>query len=198
MSETLDAGGVDAVKAAAREAAYARRKAAKAAAGDGAALAARDQFLSAVPVAPGEIVSGYRPIRTEIDPTPLMAALLERGARLCVPVVEGPARPLAFREWTPDAPMERGAFGAEIPAQGAWLEPTLLIAPLLAFDRSCARLGYGGGFYDRTLAKLRALRPTRAIGFAFAGQEVAAAPRDPLDALLDGVVTETGFFSQNL
>ena len=188
---------LDAEKAAAREAAYIRRKAAKAEAGEGAALSAREVFLAAVRVAPGEIVSGYRPIRTEIDPTPLMVALLERGARLCVPVVEGPARPLAFREWTPETPMEKGAFGAEIPAEGAWLEPTLLIAPLLAFDRACARLGYGGGFYDRTLAKLRPARPTRAIGFAFAGQEIQAVPRDPLDALLDGIVTETGFFSQN-
>lgn len=189
-------GDLSEAKAAARKAAYAARKAAHAEPA-GKAEAACERFLAAGFALPGEIVAGYRPIRTEIDPTPLMVALLERGARLCVPVVEGPARPLAFREWTPETPMEKGAFGAEIPAEGAWLEPTLLIAPLLAFDRACARLGYGGGFYDRTLAKLRPARPTRAIGFAFAGQEIQAVPRDPLDALLDGIVTETGFFSQN-
>ena len=192
MNETSDS--LVAVKAEARKTAYAARKAAKAAdlnAGGAAAAAAADRFLASVSVAADDIVAGYRPIRTEIDPTPLMRALVERGARLCAPVIEAAEQPLLFRAWTPETPMIEGAFGAEVPAEGDWLEPTLLIAPLLAFDRSLYRLGYGGGFYDRTLEKLRASRPTRAIGYAYAAQEVAAAPRGPTDQPLDGIVTET-------
>jgi 5-formyltetrahydrofolate cyclo-ligase len=176
-------------KATLRRAMYARRKAAKAA-DPGAAGAARECFLAAGLTAGAPIVSGYRPIRTEIDPTPLMEALIAAGHRLCVPVIEGAGRPLAFREWTPETPMTEGAFGAEVPAEGDWLEPGLVIAPLLAFDRRGFRLGYGGGFYDRTLARLRALRPTRAVGLAYAAQEVEAVPAGPTDARLDAIVTE--------
>lgn len=206
----MSGGDLDAVKAAARTEAYARRKAAKAAAletGLDAGMAARDQFFAlaertpalaaalSAPGAgrvsgPGAVVSGYRPIRTEIDPTPLMLALIDRGLTLCVPVVDGPARPLSFRPWTPDAPMTAGAFGAEIPVDETPMTPSLLIAPLLAFDAAGYRLGYGGGFYDRTLAGLRAARPTLAVGLAFAGQAVAAVPRDGNDQPLDALVTE--------
>ncbi|GMG85548.1 5-formyltetrahydrofolate cyclo-ligase [Paralimibaculum aggregatum] len=187
MSEELTAA-----KAAARRTAYAARKAAHADPGRRAA-AARDaatRFLGAGLVSPGEIVAGYRPIRTEIDPTGLMQALAGRGHRLCVPVIEGEGLPLAFREWHPGCAMETGAFGAEIPAAGDWLEPTLLIAPLVAFDRGCWRLGYGGGFYDRTLALLGSRRPTRAVGFAYAAQALDAVPREATDQRLHAVVTE--------
>lgn len=176
-------------KIAARRAAFARRKAAKAAAPEAVEQAAA-RFLAEVPFEEGEIVSGYRPIRTELDPTPLMLSLHERGLRLCVPVIAAESQPLAFREWTPTCAMIVGAFDAEVPEIGDWLEPTLLIAPLVGFDRAGWRLGYGGGFYDRTLHKLRALRPTRAIGYAYAAQELEAAPRDPTDQPLDAVVTE--------
>ncbi|MEL6127014.1 MAG: 5-formyltetrahydrofolate cyclo-ligase, partial [Pseudomonadota bacterium] len=81
---------------------------------------------------------------------------------------------------------------ARIPVQPEWMEPDTLIVPLLAFDRAGYRLGYGGGFYDRTLECLRAMRPTRAVGFAFAGQEVAAVPREATDQPLDAMVTERG------
>ena len=190
MSETEpDPDPLAGEKAALRRAMYARRKAAKAE-DSGAAGAARDRFLAAGLAAGAGVVSGYRPIRTEIDPTPLMEALLAAGHRLCVPVIEGAGRPLAFREWAPETPMTEGAFGAEVPAGGDWLEPGLLIAPLLAFDRRGFRLGYGGGFYDRTLARLRALRPTRAVGLAYAAQEVEAVPTGPTDARLDAIVTE--------
>ena len=178
-------------KNAARENAKARRKAARAAHPD-AALRARDVFLDAVPVAADDIVSAYRPIFSELDPTPLMEALHGRGIRLCVPVIVGAARPLAFRVWTPGARMETGAFGAEIPADAPETTPTLLIAPLLAFDRRLMRLGYGGGFYDRTLERLRAQGQVRAFGYAYPEQEVETVPTEPTDQPLDGVVTPDG------
>jgi 5-formyltetrahydrofolate cyclo-ligase len=176
-------------KRALRRAAFAARREAHAA-DAGAADAAAGRFLEAGFAEGARIASGFRPIRTEIDPTPLMEALLARGLRLCVPVIEGKGLPLAFREWTPGSEMVEGPFGAEVPAEGDWLEPDLLIAPLLAFDREGWRLGYGGGFYDRTLARLRPLRLTRAVGLAYAAQEVEAVPHDETDQRLDAIVTE--------
>lgn len=182
-------------KAALRKEAFARRREAHEAdraAGGQAALAARDHFLAARFHQGAEIVSGYRPIRTEIDPTPLMAALREAGHRLCVPVIKGRGLPLRFREWHPHVPMIEGPFGAEIPAEGEWVEPQLLIAPLVAFDGAGWRLGYGGGFYDRTLALLRARRRTLAVGLAYAAQQLDLVPHDPTDQPLDAIVTEEG------
>jgi len=189
MIDTLDS------KAALRTEIYARRKLAHSAdrAANGAsALAARDHFLASRMHVGAEIISGFRPIRTEIDVTPLMLALIEAGHRLCVPVIEGAGLPLKFREWTPDAAMVEGTFGALVPASGDWLEPQLLIAPLLAFDAQGWRLGYGGGFYDRTLERLRAKRRTLGVGFAYSVQQVGAVPREPTDQRLDAIVTEQG------
>jgi 5-formyltetrahydrofolate cyclo-ligase len=182
-------------KAALRTEIYARRKLAHAAdrAAEGASsLAARDHFLAARLHTGAEIISGFRPIRTEIDVTPLMLALHAAGHRLCVPVIEGAGLPLKFREWSPEAEMTEGTFGALVPASGDWLEPQLLIAPLLAFDAAGWRLGYGGGFYDRTLEGLRAKRRTLAVGFAYSVQQVGDVPREPTDQRLDAVVTEQG------
>ncbi|MBB5515161.1 5-formyltetrahydrofolate cyclo-ligase [Rubricella aquisinus] len=173
-------------KAAARKAAFAARKAAHGTVDPAPALA----LLGAE--ATGRIVSGYMPIRTELDPRPAMIALHAQGARLCVPVIAGEGQPLLFREWTPDCTMVDGPFGAQVPETGAWFEPDTLIVPLLAFDRAGYRLGYGGGFYDRTLERLRALRPTRAIGLAYGAQEVPRVPTEPTDQPLDAIVTEGG------
>jgi 5-formyltetrahydrofolate cyclo-ligase len=182
-------------KAALREAAEARRKAAHAAGGAGTADAARDRFLAAGLHEGAGIASGYRSIRSELDPTPLMLALIDAGCRLCVPVIEGRGLPLRFREWTPAARMRAGPFGAQIPDEGDWLEPELLIVPLLAFDAAGHRLGYGGGFYDRTLARLHgAGRAVRAVGFGYAAQQVDEVPADATDQLLDAIVTEAGVF----
>ncbi|MEM9148647.1 MAG: 5-formyltetrahydrofolate cyclo-ligase [Pseudomonadota bacterium] len=180
-------------KSALRRAAFDRRKIAHAG-GAGAAEAAAALFLETRLAEGAAIVAGYRPIRTEIDPTPLMRTLGERGMRLAVPVIEGEGMPLAFRAWDPDTPMVKGAFGAAVPATGDWLEPDLLIVPLVAFDADLWRLGYGGGFYDRTLERLRGLRPTRAIGFAYATQECEAVIREPTDQRMDALVTETRVF----
>lgn len=181
------------IKDTARKAAKARRKAARALHPD-AARDAMEVFLASVPIRPRDVVSGYRPIFSELDPTPLMAALHERGVCLCVPVIVGAARPLTFRVWTPDAAMETGAFGAEIPVGTATITPTVLIAPMLAFDRALWRLGYGGGFYDRTLEGLRAAGYARAYGYAYEEQEIPSVPIEPTDQRLDGVITPERFW----
>lgn len=173
------------IKAAARKAAFAARKAAFAA-GQGQAAELLADVLAAHR---GRALSGYMPMRTEIDPLPAMAA---HDGTVGVPVIMGAAQPLRFREWSPGCAMMAGEFGALIPAEGAWIEPQVVIVPLLAFDARGYRLGYGGGFYDRTLEGLRARHDIVAIGFAFASQEVEAVPIDATDQKLDLIVTETG------
>jgi 5-formyltetrahydrofolate cyclo-ligase len=107
-----------------------------------------------------------------------------------VPVIGAAGQPLSFRRWRPGAAMVAGPFGALIPEAGDDVVPEVLIVPLVAFDRAGNRLGYGGGFYDRTLEGLRAARPTFAIGFAYAAQEAEALPLEPTDQPLDAIVTE--------
>lgn len=172
-------------KAAARKAAMVVRAAAHAM-GQGDATAHLNAALA--PQA-GRVLAGYMPMRTEIDPLPAMAA--HRGP-VCVPVVQGPGQPLRFRRWTRDAAMVPGAYGAPVPQDGEWIDPEVLIVPLLAFDLRGFRLGYGGGFYDRTLQLLRARGAVVAIGFAYAAQQVAEVPAEPTDQPLDMVVTERG------
>ncbi len=173
------------IKAEARRAAFARRKEAFAA-GQGQAAA---HLAAALAPHAGKVLSGYMPMRTEIDPLPAMAAHL---GPVCVPVIQGKGMPLRFRAWTPLTEMIAGEFGALIPATGGWWEPEVLIVPLLAWDGRGYRLGYGGGFYDRTLEALRERRPTIAIGFAFAAQKVPEVPIDATDQRLDHLVTEQG------
>lgn len=172
-------------KAAARRAAFAVRKAAFAANPPGLAA----QLIELLAGLRGQVLAGYMPMRTEADPLPAMAA---HDGPVCVPVIEAPGLPLVFHRWTPKARMVPGAFGALIPAEGVPLVPQVLIVPLLAFDRRGFRLGYGGGFYDRTLERLRISGPVTAIGFAFAAQEVDVVPTEPTDQPLDLIVTENG------
>ncbi|WP_225027651.1 5-formyltetrahydrofolate cyclo-ligase [Xinfangfangia pollutisoli] len=173
------------VKADARARAFAARKAAFAR-GQGQAAEILADFL-----APhrGRPLAGYMAMRTEIDP---LAAMVAHQGPVGVPVILGAGQPLKFREWAPGCALVEGAFKAMIPAEGAWLEPEVLIVPLVAYDARGYRLGYGGGFYDRTLEALRAKRPTLAVGFAFAAQELDAVPIEPTDQRLDAIVTETG------
>jgi 5-formyltetrahydrofolate cyclo-ligase len=133
-------------------------------------------------------------MRTEIDPTAAMEEAAAHGI-VGVPVIIGKGQALKFRTWEPDCKMVKGDFGALIPAAGDWMEPEILIVPLVAFDRKGGRLGYGGGFYDRTLEMLRAKRPTLAIGFAYAGQEADDLPLEATDQPLDMIVTENGVLS---
>lgn len=173
------------VKAQARKAAFAARKAAFAA-GQGQAAEILADVLGDYA---GQALAGYMPMRTEIDPLPAMAA---HPWPVGVPVIMAAATPLRFREWSPGCAMEEGAFKARVPVDGAWITPRVLIVPLLAYDARGYRLGYGGGFYDRTLQGLRVAGPVVAIGFAFAAQEVAAVPIDATDQRLDMIVTEAG------
>ena len=175
-------------KAALRKAAYAARKAAF---DQGHGLAATAALLAEIGPVRGRIISSYMPIRTELDPVPAMTALAGEN-RICVPVIEAAGQPLRFREWAPGAPMVGGPFGAKVPASGDWLEPDILIVPLVGFDKDANRLGYGGGFYDRTLARLRSMGRVRAIGFAFSAQELPALVQEPTDQVLDVIVTEAG------
>lgn len=176
------------IKAAARAEAFARRKAAFAARGPGDS----DILAEVLRAHAGRVLAGYMPMRTEIDCLPALAGHHRAGGRVGVPVILGPGQPLRFRDWTPEAAMVPGDFGALIPEGGAWLVPEVLVVPLLAFDRRGYRLGYGGGFYDRTLEGLRARGPVTAIGFAFAAQEMAQVPIEPTDQPLDLIVTEAG------
>ncbi|TNF16922.1 MAG: 5-formyltetrahydrofolate cyclo-ligase [Rhodobacteraceae bacterium] len=169
----------------ARKDAFAARKAAHAA-DDGAATRALTAALE--PFA-GKVLAGYWPIRTEPDPRPAMVA---HGGPLCLPVVMGQGQPLVFHRWSPETAMIEGAYGAHVPANGEEIIPEVLIVPLLAFDALGYRLGYGGGFYDRTLEGLRARGPVTAIGFAFAAQEVPQVPTELTDQPLDMIVTEAG------
>ena len=142
------------------------------------------------------VVAGYWPFRTEIDPRPLMARLARLGVRLALPVTppKGADAPLAFRAFSPETPLQRGAFGVPEPGpECETVEPELLLVPLLAFDRSGRRLGYGAGHYDRTLEALRAGRRIVALGLAFAAQEVGRTPVHAHDQLLDAVVTEARY-----
>lgn len=175
------------IKATARKAAFARRKTAHVAdPGTGAG------YLSEVLAGyRGVPLAGYMPIRTEIDPRPAMAEAAAHGS-VGVPVIQGEGLALRFSRWVPEGPMRDGPFGAQVPMVDDFFEPEILIVPLVAFDRSGGRLGYGGGFYDRTLEMLRARRPTMAIGFAYGAQEADGLPLEPTDQPLDLMVTERG------
>lgn len=178
-------------KAALRHQAMERRIAAAAEAGPRAREAIRDNALPVLAAGPGATVSGFWPMRHEIDPRPLLEAVHAAGAACCLPVVEGKAVPLVFRRWAPGDALEPGPFGTREPMAGApAATPTHLLVPLLVFDRRGFRLGYGGGYYDRTLAGLRTRGHVLAVGLAYAAQEVEAVPHDDLDAPLDWVVTE--------
>ena len=174
-------------KSSARAAAFARRKAAHEGAG-GAVAGYLSEVLAGYRGVP---LAGYMPMRTEIDPIAAMEEAAAHGP-VGVPVIIGAGQPLKFREWSPDAAMIKGEFGALIPESGDWMTPEILIVPLVAFTRAGGRLGYGGGFYDRTLEGLRAQRATLAIGFAYAAQEDPDLPLEPTDQPLDMIVTEEG------
>ena len=177
---------LDDEKTAARVAAFARRKAAhQSGVGTAAHLSEVLAGYRGVPLA------GYMPMRTEIDPLPAMAEAAAHGP-VGVPVIMGAATPLKFRQWQPDCTLIAGEFGAMIPESGDWIEPEILIVPLVAFSRTGGRLGYGGGFYDRTLEQLRAKRAKLAIGFAYSAQEDANIPLEPVDQPLNLIVTENG------
>jgi 5-formyltetrahydrofolate cyclo-ligase len=144
-------------------------------------------------VAPPAWVSGFLPIGEELDPAPLMLRLAGEGYRLCLPVMEAKGKPLLFRAWTPGDPLEAVMWGIREPLPSAPLvDPDVLLSPLLAFDAAGYRLGYGGGFYDRTLARLRGIKDVVAIGLALDEQKVDAVPHADYDERVDWVLTPSG------
>jgi 5-formyltetrahydrofolate cyclo-ligase len=139
----------------------------------------------------GRILSGFVPMRSEINPLPLMRRFAEAGAGLALPVVRGRGRPLLFRAFAFGDLLDAGVWGIREPQPGRpEVTPDILIVPLAAFDRSGHRIGYGGGYYDTTLHCLRAVKPIVALGLAFAAQEIPAVPWTPRDFRLDLVLTE--------
>jgi len=178
-----------------------------------AALAARDALSDAqrvaaaqalarrglpVEIAPGATVAGYSPIRSELDPTPLMQKLAAEGARLALPVITARGQSLRFRVWHPGDRLLPGPLGILEPSPAAAdIVPDIVLVPLAAFDRTGHRIGYGAGHYDRTLAQLHKSNKSKAfaaIGLAFAAQEVEAVPALQHDVPLDFVLTETELF----
>jgi 5-formyltetrahydrofolate cyclo-ligase len=144
-----------------------------------------------VPVAAGMIVSAYSPMRSEINPVPLMRKFADAGVQLALPAVQGRGKPLTIRAWSFGAPLVSGVWDIqEPPVTAPEVFPDIMIVPLAAFDRTGHRIGYGAGYYDMTIARVRATKPVVAIGLAFAAQEIAKVPATPFDAQLDIVLTE--------
>ena|SRR5581483_11812485 len=141
--------------------------------------------------APGIIVSGFMPMRSEINPLPLMKALAEKGAQLALPKIAGRGKPLIMRAWTWGAPLDTGQWGIREPkAEYPEIDPDIVLVPMLVFARTGHRIGYGAGYYDRTIGGLRSRKKVTAVGIAFAMQEVPTVPATEHDARLDLVLTE--------
>jgi 5-formyltetrahydrofolate cyclo-ligase len=144
-----------------------------------------------IALAPGAIVSGFFPMKSEISPMPLLRRLAEAGARLALPAVVGRGKPLNMRAWAFGDELNTGVWGIREPKPEApEVEPDILIVPLAAFDRTGHRIGYGAGYYDMTITRLRGIKPVTAIGIGFAAQEIPAVPATERDARLDLVLTE--------
>jgi 5-formyltetrahydrofolate cyclo-ligase len=181
---------VEDAKAAIRQQARVRRDAIPA---DVRAAAAQSIAARSFPIAvnPGNTVSGFMPLKSEINPLPLMRALAHAGARLALPVVVGRGKPLIMRAYALGDTLAAGVWGIREPQPDApEVFPDIVLVPLLAFARNGHRIGYGAGYYDMTLAALRAKKSVRAVGLAFAAQEIASLPTTPRDARLDLVLTE--------
>ena len=144
-----------------------------------------------VAVAPGLIVSGFMPMKSEINPIPLLRKLADAGAQLALPAIAGRGKPLIMRAWSFGAPLKSGQWGIREPGpEAAEVAPDILIVPLACFDRAGHRIGYGAGYYDMTIHALRAKKNVIAIGIAFAAQEIPQVPATERDERLDLVLTE--------
>lgn len=144
-----------------------------------------------LPLPENPVVSAYWPMKTELDLRPLMASLYAKGVPVCLPVVAEKDEPLLFRRWEPDARLVAGPYGTEQPDEKyETVEPNVLLLPLLAFDRTGGRLGYGGGFYDRTVARLRATGNPVVVGAAFAEQEIESVPLEDTDEKMNFILTQ--------
>ncbi len=144
-----------------------------------------------IAVKPGAIVSGFMPMKTEINPLPLLRKIAGEGAKLALPCIDGRGKPLIMRAYQFGDTFKSGQWGIREPMPEApEVKPDILLVPLVCFDRSGQRIGYGAGYYDRTIAALRALKPVTTIGIAFAMQEIPQVPATERDERLDFVLTE--------
>lgn len=198
MTDTKD---LAALKAAARKAASANRKLARVQAGADAAQVIAEQFLHQISPTPDRIVSAFLSIGSEVDTAPLIAAVRASGCVLCLPCVIAPETPLVFRVWHDGDALVEESFGTRAPeATAPAVAPDILVVPLLAYDAAGYRLGYGGGFYDRSLEQLRLAKgqgAVTAVGIGYSGQQIDAVPRGTYDQPLDWIVTEQGAFRPN-
>jgi len=182
---------IERAKAALRVKAHEKRAALSASMRAEAAEAACAHFFDGIALADGEVVAAYWRIRDEMDCQPILVKLMDSGQPVCLPVVIGDGEPLELRLWQEGAPLYPAGFGTLAPEEPApRAEPDVIIMPLLGFDDRGTRLGYGGGYYDRTLAKLS--KKPRLVGLAFSAQKLDHIPRDGHDIPLDAVVTEAG------
>lgn len=156
-----------------------------------AAKAVAQHFFESIAYAPEDVIAGYWRIRDELDCQPILIRLMDSGQKVLLPVVQGDEQPLDLRVWEADAPLYEAGFGTLAPSDLApRAAPDVVLMPLLGFDNQGTRLGYGGGYYDRTLAVLP--KKPMLIGLAFAAQELSFVPREDHDVPLDAVVTENG------
>ena len=182
---------IEEAKAALRIKAHAARAALPQADRADAALAVRQYFFESITLNAGDIVAAYWRIRDELDCQPILVRLMDSNQTVVLPVVLGPDEPLDLRVWEQGASLYEAGFGTLAPSELApKAEPDIVIMPLLGFDKMGTRLGYGGGYYDRTLAKMR--KKPMLVGLAFAAQELDAIPREAHDVPLDAIVTEAG------
>lgn len=182
---------IEEAKAALRLKARATRAAINNALRPTAAKSVADHFFSAVNLRPTDIVAGYWRIKDEMDCKPILIRLMDSNQPVCLPVVLGDDMPLELRLWEQGTPLYEAGFGTLAPSELApHVEPDIIIMPLLGFDKRGTRLGYGGGYYDRTLERL--VKRPRLVGIAFAAQEIEDIPREAHDVPLDVIVTEQG------
>jgi 5-formyltetrahydrofolate cyclo-ligase len=187
-----DRSSAAAAKQAQRQAAFGRRDAMTPEARAKASMAICGLIQKNIPEF-AEIIGGYLPIRSEVDLRPAIVALWERGKALALPCVTARQAPLTFRSWTPEGETVPGPLGTSQPPENySIVIPDVLLMPLAGFDSRGTRLGYGAGHYDRTIPLLRALKPVRLIGLAFACQQVDRIVDEPHDVPLDLILTETG------
>jgi 5-formyltetrahydrofolate cyclo-ligase len=190
MDSSQDVDALHKSKSELRVAALAKRDALPAAERAAAATAMAERVFPIL-IPAGAIVSGYSPMKSEFNPVPLMRMLADIGAQLALPVVQGRGKPLIMRAWSFGAPLVSGVWDIREPAADApEVLPDIMLVPLAAFDRTGQRIGYGAGYYDMTIARIRAMKPVTAIGLAFAAQEADKVPAEPHDAPLDLVLTE--------
>ena len=182
---------IEEAKAALRIKAHAARAALPQADRADAALAVMQHFFEGITLRVGDVVAAYWRIRDELDCQPILVRLMDSNQTVVLPVVLGPEEPLDLRVWEQGASLYEAGFGTLAPSELApKAEPDIVIMPLLGFDRQGTRLGYGGGYYDRTLAHMR--KKPKLIGLAFAAQELEVIPREAHDVPLDAIVTEAG------